>query len=127
MANICVFCSSCSNLDKEHEQKAIELGELIGKNKHTLIYGGSQLGLMGALARAVKTNNGKVIGIMPEHLKKVAEGEDELIKAKNMYHRKEIMEIKSDAFIALSGGVGTIDEIFDILVGIQLKIHNKPI
>ena len=127
MANICVFCSASNKIDEIYKKAAEELGKLIGQGKHTLIYGGSRLGLMGILSKSVKENGGKVIGIIPEHLQKLAEGEDELIKTRNMYHRKEIMELKSDAFIALPGGIGTIDEIFEILVGIHLKIHNKPL
>jgi cytokinin riboside 5'-monophosphate phosphoribohydrolase len=127
MANICVFCSSSSVIDEVYKKAASELGELLGKNGHTLIYGGSKLGLMGVLSSSVKKNGGKVIGIIPEHLAILSEGEDELIKARNMYHRKEMMEIKSDAFIALCGGVGTLNEIFEIIVGKQLKIHKKPI
>lgn len=127
MANICVFCSSSSKINDLYKKAAEELGELIGKQGHTLIYGGSRLGLMGILSKSVKENGGKVIGIIPEHLQKLAEGEDELIRARNMHHRKEIMELKSDAFIALPEGIGTIDEIFEILVGIQLKIHTKPL
>lgn len=127
MANICVFCSSSDIIKEIYKKAAEELGKLIGEKGHTLIYGGSKLGLMGFLSTSVKNNNGKVIGVIPEHLEKLAQGEDELIKAKNMHHRKEIMELKSDAFIALPGGIGTIDEIFEILIGIQLKIHNKPL
>jgi uncharacterized protein (TIGR00730 family) len=127
MANICVFCSSCTNIEKIYQDAAGELGKLIGKSGHTLIYGGSRLGLMGILSYAVKENGGKVIGIIPEHLGRLAEGEDELINARNMQHRKEIMETKSDAFITLPGGIGTLDETFEILVGIHLKIHNKPL
>lgn len=127
MTNICVFCSSSHKIDEIYINAAEELGRLIGKQGHTLIYGGSHLGLMGVLAKSVQKNGGKVIGVIPEHLGSLAQGEDEIIKAKNMFHRKEIMEMKSDAFIALPGGIGTIDEIFDILVGIQLKIHSKPL
>lgn len=127
MANICVFCSSSSKIDEVYKKAAEELGKLIGKDRHTLIYGGSRLGLMGILSKSVQENGGKVIGIIPEHLQKLAEGENEIIRAKNMHHRKEIMELKSDAFISLPGGIGTIDETFEILVGIHLKIHNKPI
>lgn len=127
MANICVFSSSSDIIDNIYKKAAEELGKLIGQHGHTLIYGGSKLGLMGILSSSVKANGGKVIGIIPEHLGKLAQGEDELIKAKNMHHRKEIMELKSDAFIVLPGGIGTIDEMFEILVGIQLKIHNKPL
>lgn len=126
MANICVFCSSSNGLDEAYVKAAEKLGEIIGKGRHNLIYGGSKLGLMGVLSSSVKSNGGRVIGIIPEHLQKVAEGEDELIKARNMHHRKELMETKSDVFVALPGGIGTIDEIFEILVGIQLKIHSKP-
>jgi len=114
-------------VDEIYKKAAEELGKLIGQGGHTLIYGGSRLGLMGILSKSVHDNGGKVIGIIPEHLQKLAEGEDELIRAENMHHRKEIMELKSDAFIALPGGIGTLDEIFEILAGIQLKIHNKPI
>ncbi|MFH1358412.1 MAG: TIGR00730 family Rossman fold protein [archaeon] len=127
MANICVFCSSSSEIEKKYLDAAEELGKLIGKGGHTLIYGGSDLGTMGILAKSVQANGGKVIGIIPEHLQTLAKGEDELVTARNMYHRKEIMESKADIFIALPGGIGTIDEIFDILVGKQLKIHEKPL
>ena len=127
MAKICVFCSACSKIDKIYQDAAEELGRLIGKNGHTLIYGGSRLGLMGILSKSVNENGGRVVGIIPEHLHKLAEGEDEIIKARNMHHRKEIMELKSDAFITLPGGIGTLDETFEILVGIHLKIHKKPL
>jgi uncharacterized protein (TIGR00730 family) len=127
MANICVFCSACDNINEIYKRSAEELGELLGKGNHTLIYGGSRLGLMGILAKSVQENGGKVIGIIPEHLHQLAEGENELIKAKNMHHRKELMELKSDAFISLPGGIGTLDETFEILIGLHLKIHKKPI
>jgi uncharacterized protein (TIGR00730 family) len=127
MANICVFCSACDNIPEVYKKSAQELGKLLGENNHTLIYGGSRLGLMGILAESVQKNGGKVIGIIPEHLGKLAQGENELIKAKNMHHRKELMELKSDAFISLPGGIGTLDETFEILVGIHLKVHKKPI
>jgi|SRR3989344_2196224 len=127
MANICVFCSSSDNLDKKYQDAAVELGALIGNRKHTLIYGGSNRGLMGKLARSAQANSGKVIGVLPEIFNHLAHGEDELMRARDLRHRKSIMEEKSDGFIILPGGWGTLDELGDILVALQLQIHQKPL
>jgi uncharacterized protein (TIGR00730 family) len=127
MANICVFSSSSNGVAECYQQAAAELGRLIGQYGHDLVYGGSNLGLMGKVARSVQANGGKAIGILPKIFEKVAEGEDELVTAEDLRHRKSIMELRSQGFIALPGGIGTLDEIADVITSRYLKIHNKPV
>ncbi len=127
---ICVFSSSSDKISPQYFSAAEELGRLIAGQGHALVYGGANVGLMGALARSVHKNNGKVIGIIPELLKdkEVAyEEADELIITKDMRDRKSIMEERSDAFIALPGGFGTLEEVLEILTLRMLKYHQKPV
>jgi uncharacterized protein (TIGR00730 family) len=130
MNKICVFSSSSDAIDKEYFETAKELGILLGKQKLTLIHGGAKVGLMGALAKNVQQNGGKVIGIIPEKLKikgVITETDDELITTPDMHTRKEIMRSNSDAFICLTGGFGTLEEILEVITLKQLKYHSKPI
>lgn len=115
--NICVFCSSSENLESDFIAAAKQLGEWIGKNAHTLVYGGSEKGLMKECAKAAKTNGGKIISIAPDFV--INRGllnpeSDEVIKVAGLAERKKIMMEISDVFIALPGGIGTLDEIFSI-------------
>jgi cytokinin riboside 5'-monophosphate phosphoribohydrolase len=127
MAKICVFCSSCDEASENYKKSAEELGRLIGERGHDLVYGGSNLGLMGITARAAQKAGGKAIGVLPEIFRDYAnQGEDELHMAEDMRHRKAIMEIKSDAFIALPGGFGTLCESIDIIEARLLDITKKP-
>lgn len=114
---ICVFCSSSENLESDFIAAARQLGEWIGKNAHTLVYGGSEKGLMKECAKAVKTNGGKIISIAPDFV--INRGllnpeSDEVIKVAGLAERKKIMMEISDTFIALPGGIGTLDEIFSV-------------
>ncbi len=96
----------------------------------TLVYGGANIGLMGAVARAVKENGGEVIGIIPERILKMGVGydmADELMVTPDLRRRKAIMERKSDAFLAMPGGFGTLEEILEIITLKQLGYHDKPI
>lgn len=130
MKSICVFSSSSDSIDKEYFNVAKEIGTLIGKNKFTLIHGGAKVGLMGEVAKNVQQNGGKVIGIIPEKLKikgVITETDDELISTPDMHTRKEIMRSNSDAFICLTGGFGTLEEILEVITLKQLKYHSKPI
>lgn len=130
MKSICVFCSSSNAVDAVYYEAATELGLAIAKNGLTLVYGGCKVGLMGRVAETVKKEGGKVIGIIPKNIHKkglVQEGLDELIITEGMRERKALMENMSDAFVALPGGFGTLEEILEILTYRQLKIHTKPV
>lgn len=128
--NVCVFCGSSSGNHPAFSEAAKELGELIGKYNHSLIYGGAKIGLMGVLADKVLSSHGKVIGVIPNFLfdKEVGhDGISELIQVGTMHERKQKMATLADAFIALPGGWGTLDELAEILTWRQLQIVNKPI
>jgi uncharacterized protein (TIGR00730 family) len=128
--SITVFCSSSSRIPQVYLDAGSQLGRAIAANHWTLVYGGNNVGLMGVLADAVREAKGKVVGITPQVF--VDEGVsdpncDELIIADNMRHRKALMEQRGDGFIAMPGGLGTLEELFEIIVGRQLGYHKKPI
>jgi len=127
---ICVYSSSSNFVDKIYFETASRLGEAMARNGDTLIFGGGMVGLMGATATAVHRLRGRVIGVIPEALNQkgiVYETCDELVVTKDMRERKSIMDSRSDAFIALPGGYGTLEELLEIITLKQLKYHNKPI
>ena len=127
---ICVFCSSSNAVNQVYFEAAAQLGELIGKNGHSLIYGGANVGLMEQVAISVKEHNGYVMGIIPlkihEH-QLSSENANEMIITNTMDERKSLMREKSDAFIALPGGFGTLEEILEVITLKQLDYHQKPI
>jgi len=130
MKSICVYCSSSDSVDGGYRRIAEELGEQIGRAGNTLIYGGANIGLMGALARATHRAGGRVVGVIPAIFrdKDLAYNEaDELIITADLRERKATMEQRADAFIALPGGFGTLEEIAEILVLKQLRLHAKPL
>lgn len=127
---ICVYCSSSNSINEKYFECANSLGRQIAERKDLLVYGGSKIGLMGEVANSVRLNGGKVIGVIPEILKDIEIVNfdcDELITADNVRERKAIMEEKSDAFIALPGGFGTLEELLEIITAKILKQNNKPI
>src|SRR5574342_1015899 len=127
---ICVYCSSSEALEPSYYEAAKEFGALIARHNYTLIYGGGRIGLMGALARAVYQHGGRVVGVIPQSLKEkelAYDACDELIVTKDLRERKAIMEARADAFVALPGGFGTLEEFFEILTLKQLQLHVKPI
>ncbi len=127
---ICVYSSSSNLVDGLYFEKAEELGGMIAKNGDFLLYGGGTIGLMGASAKAAHAAGGKVIGVIPKKLNikgVVYEHCDELIEARDLRERKSLMDSKSDAFIALPGGFGTLEELMEMITLKQLKYHNKPI
>jgi hypothetical protein len=127
---ICVYCSSSEALDPSYYQAANELGALMARQNYKLIYGGGRIGLMGALARAVHQHGGRIIGVIPKSLKEkelAYEACDELIVTRDLRDRKAIMETRADAFVALPGGFGTLEEVLEILTLKQLQFHLKPI
>ena len=130
LKNICVYCSSSNALAAAFFEAARDLGELLVRHNCTLVYGGGNVGLMGALARTVHEKGGRVVGVIPEALRarEVAYlAADELIVTKDLRERKAIMQARSQAFIALPGGFGTLEEVFEILTGKQLGLHRAPI
>lgn len=127
---VCVFSSSSSAVNSVYRDTTIELGKRLGQEGFGLIFGGADVGLMGVIARTAQNHGARITGVIPESLmeKGIAYQEaDELIVSKNLRDRKEIIESKSDAFIALPGGFGTLEEIIEILTLKQLQFHNKPI
>lgn len=128
--NICVFCSSSAAIAPTFFEVTTELGTLIAQHNHTLVYGGANVGLMGALARSVHTHGGKVVGVIPESIRNKGiayEAADELVVTKDLRERKAVMEAHADAFVGLPGGFGTLEEMLEILTLKQLQFHNKPV
>ena len=128
--NICVYCGSNPGANPAYAQAARRLGELIAKDNVGLVYGGGSLGLMGELARSVLAHGGRVTGIIPGFLserERMLRDADELIVVEDMHQRKKLMFDKSDAFVALPGGIGTLEELVEQLTWAQLGRHTKPI
>jgi uncharacterized protein (TIGR00730 family) len=129
MKLLCVYCSSSDRLDSKYYKVAEELGrELVGRG-WGLVYGGGKTGLMGAVARGTKAAGGRVIGVIPEFMKarELAFDEaDELVTVVTMRERKLLMETRADAFVALPGGFGTLEEIMEILTLRQINVVHKP-
>jgi len=127
---ICVYSSSSCAIEKVYFDAAEELGKEIGRRGDILLFGGGMTGLMGASAKAVHSSGGRVIGIIPEALNVkgvVYESCDELIVTEGMRERKARMDNRSNGFIALPGGYGTLEELLEIITLKQLRYHNKPI
>ena len=127
---ICVYCGSGPGTDPAFEAAAREFGEVLARDRIRLVYGGGSLGLMGALARSVIENGGEVTGVIPEFLssreRKLLEAQ-EIIITRDMHERKRVMFERADAFVALPGGVGTLEELVEQLTWAQLGRHKKPI
>ena len=129
MDSICVFCASSSGRDPVYAAAARELGATLAARNIRLVYGGGSVGLMGELADAVLANGGSVTGVIPQALwaREVGHrGLDDLRIVDTMHERKALMADLSDAFIALPGGLGTLEEIFEIWTWGQLGLHAKP-
>lgn len=128
--NICVYCGSSPGKNKMIIEQSRAFGKLLADQNHTLIYGGSSLGIMGAIADAVMINGGEVIGVIPENLfsKEVAhQGITRLITVRDMHQRKSHMAELADSFVAFPGGFGTMEELFEIITWNQIGILNKPV
>jgi len=127
--HVCVFCGSSPGAKPIYYEKAMELGRILAESHIGLVYGGGKVGLMGAVAQAAMEARGEVIGVIPRDLvrKEVAfTGIADLRIVNSMHERKALMAELSDGFIALPGGLGTIEEFFEILTWAQLGIHKKP-
>ena len=128
--NICVFCSSSSALAQPYYTAATAFGASLAQHGHTLIYGGADVGIMGQVARAVSSSGGYVIGIMPQILegKRISyAAADKMIITRDLRERKAEMASRADAFVALPGGFGTLEELLEVLTLRQLQEHTKPI
>ncbi|MBX9591911.1 MAG: TIGR00730 family Rossman fold protein [Hyphomonadaceae bacterium] len=128
--NICVYCGSNAGINPAHAEAARTLGRLMAQADVGLVYGGGGLGLMGELARTVLAHGGRVTGIIPAFLsrkERMLREAHEMIVVKDMHQRKQLMFDKSDAFVALPGGIGTLEELVEQLTWAQLGRHTKPI
>lgn len=130
MEKIGLFCSASDSIDGLYFEKARELGEWIGRQHKTLVYGGATLGLMECTAQAVRQYGGRIIGVVPSKLEengKVSDLPDQTYRTATLSDRKEIMLAQSDVLVALPGGVGTFDEIFHVMAASSIGYHSKKI
>lgn len=128
--SICVYCGSQPGINPEFAQAASSVGRWIGEHGGQLVYGGGKSGLMGIVAQATLQAGGRVVGVIPQALvKKELANLDctELHRVDNMHDRKRMMAERADAFLALSGGIGTFEEFFEVWTWRQLGYHDKPI
>jgi uncharacterized protein (TIGR00730 family) len=129
-SSVCVFCGARFGADPAYRQLASNLGELLARQGITLVYGGGGVGLMGVMANAALTGGGKVVGVIPRFLLKREAGHPaltETLVVENMHERKLEMFERSEAIIVLPGGIGTLEEFFEILSWRTLGLHTKPI
>ncbi|HNP58643.1 MAG TPA: TIGR00730 family Rossman fold protein [Gordonia sp. (in: high G+C Gram-positive bacteria)] len=129
MAAVCVYCAS-GPVPSRYLDLAAELGTALGSSGHTLVSGGGNVSMMGALARSTRAAGGRTVGIIPGHLvdREAADTDsDELIVTETMRERKRLMEARADGFITLPGGIGTLEELFETWTGGFLGEHDKPV
>lgn len=127
---ICVFCASSELIGDRYQALAAELGEAMGARKIDLVNGGGSVSMMGSVARAVRASGGHTIGVIPRSLlawEVQDQDADELVVTENMRDRKSQMDFRSDAFVSLPGGLGTLEELFEAWVGRTLGMHRKPV
>lgn len=128
--SLCVYCGSGAGGSPQFAKAAHELGNELARRQVRLIYGGARIGLMGTVADSCLANGGMVTGVIPSHLDDIEVGHRGLTELKvvdSMHSRKKLMFDLSDAFAILPGGLGTLDEFFEILTWRQLKLHDKPV
>jgi uncharacterized protein (TIGR00730 family) len=127
---MCVFCGASPGNDPAYAEAGRELGVLMAQRGIRLVFGGGHVGMMGLIADSVLEAGGKAVGVIPEHLLEREVGHDKLTElhvVDTMHSRKQKMFELSDAFAVLPGGIGTLDETFEILTWRQLKLHDKPV
>jgi uncharacterized protein (TIGR00730 family) len=130
LRTVCVYCGSQPGTDLDFVGAARQFGKILAENKVGLVYGGGSIGLMGELAKSVLNHGGKVTGIIPDFLtgaERMLITAQEVIITKDLHERKRLMFERSDAFVALPGGVGTLEELVEQLTWEQLGHHRKPI
>jgi hypothetical protein len=128
--NICVYCSSSETIDPSYVELAAAVGDRLAADGHGLVSGGGRVSMMGAVARAARAGGAHTVGVMPAHLiqREIADTDaDELIVVDTMRERKRAMDEHSDAFLALPGGLGTFEELFEVWTAGSLGMHAKPV
>jgi hypothetical protein len=127
---ICVYCASSDTIDQAYLELAAAVGERVAADGHSLVSGGGRVSMMGAVARAARAGGAYTVGVIPEHLVgyELADTDaDELIVVHSMRERKRVMESRADAFLALPGGLGTLEELFEMWTSLSLTMHDKPV
>jgi uncharacterized protein (TIGR00730 family) len=130
MATICVYCSSSETIDRSFIELARAVGERIATDGHTLVSGGGRVSMMGAVARAARAGGAHTVGVIPRHLVsiEVADNDaDELLVVETMRERKAVMDAHAEAFLVLPGGIGTLEEFFEVWTAGSLGMHAKPV
>jgi uncharacterized protein (TIGR00730 family) len=130
MAAICVYCSSSTTIDQRYVDLATAVGTEIARRGHSLVSGGGDLSCMGAVARAARAGGARTVGVIPEALLELEVGDqdaDELLVVDDMRTRKGLMDARSDAFLTLPGGLGTLEELLEVWVARFLGMHTKPV
>ena len=130
MATICVFCASSEAIPRHYVDLAAEIGAEIARRGHALVTGGGSVSCMGAVARAVRAGGGRTVGVIPRALldREIADHDaDELVVCDTMRERKAEMDRRSDAFITLPGGIGTLEELLEVWTARTLGMHDKPV
>ena len=130
ISRVCVYCGSAGAVGERYREAARELGRMLAKAGIEIVFGGGRVGLMGLLADAALNSGGRVIGVIPGVLRDAElahSGLTELVITGSMHERKHVMAERSDAFAVLPGGIGTLDEMFEIVTWRKLGLHNKPV
>ena len=130
MANVCVYCASSTSIDPGLIDLAARTGTELARRGHTLVSGGGRVSMMGAVAAAARAGGARTIGVIPEALssREIADFDsDELIKTTGMRERKAAMDDRADAFLGLPGGIGTLEEVFEVWTSRSLGMHAKPV
>lgn len=129
MKKLCVFCGSAEGFSPVYLDMAKKLGTMMAENNIALVYGGASIGVMGAIADAVLASGGTVVGVIPKCLVDYEIAHKNLTEihyVEDMHQRKKLMYDHADAFLSIPGGMGTLDEMFEVLTWSQLKLHSKP-
>jgi len=127
---ICIFLASSQKIDKKYLKLAEQVGTELARRGHSLVSGGARVSCMGAVARAARAGGARTVGVIPQSLVDIEladEGADELVVTTDMRERKGVMDARSDAFLVLPGGIGTLEELFEIWTSRTLGLHDKPL
>jgi hypothetical protein len=130
MAAVCVYCSSSTRIDPSYVELAAEVGRELARRGHSLVSGGGQVSMMGAVARGAREGGARTVGVIPQVLVDLEVGDhgsDELRVVDDMRTRKALMDERADAFLCLPGGIGTLEELFEVWVARSLGLHSKPV
>ena len=130
MAAVCVYCASSQGIDPSFEELAYQVGRRLAADGHSLVSGGGRVSMMGAVARGARDGGARTLGVIPAHLVplEVADTDaDELVVVETMRERKRAMDERSAAFVALPGGIGTLEELFEVWTARSLGMHDKPV